>query len=926
VEISGDRVARLQSLRAVSPEVVGRPEELAAIQHYLDTEPTAPTVLVLDGEAGIGKSTIWSAGVDDARRRRLQVLVSRPTQAERGLAFAGLGDLFEGIVDDVIASLTAPRRRAVEIALLVRHDPDPVDPRALGIAVRDVLIHLAAAGRLLIAIDDVQWVDEASAEALAFAIRRLTEPVQFLLARRIDEGGTHAVEEAFADECVERLCIGPLSLGATQAMLHSRLDRDFARPTMRRIHETSGGNPFYALEIARTLSPDVDPAQPLPLPGSLDDLMAARLARLPDETMFGLGIVAAAGDPSWELLATAGVDRAAVEPAITAGVLASCGRTARFSHPLLASAFYRRMTSGQRNEAHGVLARLVGEPVEQARHLAHSTLQPSAAIAEALDRAAETAAARGAIAVAAELREHALRLTPNDAGDDIFRRRLVLARAHLANTNVTRANELTAELLREATGTLRAEVLLMACDISFGDDHGVITLREALQHAAGDPMLEARLHARLGWDLRFTEGLGAAEPHSEASLELAERIGDADLLAVTLANVAGTRHHLGRPDGLILADRAYDLVVASDDPQLRADVACPLLTTYALTGRHDRLADLLEPYCVDSAERDELLALGALYALAFVEHVRGNFVRAAELIDRSHELVQLYDDRENLPISLWTVALVAAYRGELVTARQLTEEALELTRAANVPWLIPFHEGLLGTIASWSGAGAVACGHFEAAERANDAAGSREPTMARWRPDYVEALLAVRRRDEAVERLHTWEAAARRLDRTRQLAEFLRCRGLVAAANDDVADAERLLLDAATAHSETGDPFGQGRAMLGLGIVRRRARKKRAAREAIEHSVATFERCGADGWAAKARAELGTIGGRRRESDLTAAERRVATLAAEGLTNREVAATLFLGERTVVSHLSHVYAKLGVRSRTELARTLRAPG
>jgi DNA-binding CsgD family transcriptional regulator len=148
----------------------------------------------------------------------------------------------------------------------------------------------------------------------------------------------------------------------------------------------------------------------------------------------------------------------------------------------------------------------------------------------------------------------------------------------------------------------------------------------------------------------------------------------------------------------------------------------------------------------------------------------------------------------------------------------------------------------------------------------------------------------------------------------------MRCRGLVAAAEGDVEGANRLLERAAAEHAALGNPFGRARALLAVGLTRRRVRQKRAARDAIAEALALFEECGAAGWAETARAELGSIGGRRREEGLTAAERRVAALAAEGRTNREVAAELFLSQRTVETHLSHVYAKLGIRSRTELAR------
>ena len=154
------------------------------------------------------------------------------------------------------------------------------------------------------------------------------------------------------------------------------------------------------------------------------------------------------------------------------------------------------------------------------------------------------------------------------------------------------------------------------------------------------------------------------------------------------------------------------------------------------------------------------------------------------------------------------------------------------------------------------------------------------------------------------------------------LGHVTRCRGLVAAARGEVEQALTLLGQAVAQHEAVGDPFGRARALLALGVVGRRARQKRSARQAIDAALEGFEAIGAAGWAARARAELGRIGGRSRAEGLTAAERRVAVLAAQGRTNREVAAALFIGERTVASHLTHVYAKLGVRSRTELARRL----
>lgn len=229
-----------------------------------------------------------------------------------------------------------------------------------------------------------------------------------------------------------------------------------------------------------------------------------------------------------------------------------------------------------------------------------------------------------------------------------------------------------------------------------------------------------------------------------------------------------------------------------------------------------------------------------------------------------------------------------------------------------------------GLAALWSGDAERAVEWLGKGDAQAAALGWRDPHLRPWTADYAEALLEVGRVGDAVDVLDRWEADAARLGREWVLAAVVRSRGLVAAARGSVEAALTLLEQAVAQHEALGDPFGRARALLALGVIRRRGRQKRPAREAIETAVEVFETIGALGWAAKARAELGRVSGRKRAVGLTAAERRVAALVAEGRTNREVATALFLGERTVASHLTHIYAKLGVRSRTELARMLRA--
>jgi DNA-binding CsgD family transcriptional regulator len=331
---------------------------------------------------------------------------------------------------------------------------------------------------------------------------------------------------------------------------------------------------------------------------------------------------------------------------------------------------------------------------------------------------------------------------------------------------------------------------------------------------------------------------------------------------------------------------------------------------------------LLEGLCAELHLRDEIGMSTALWYLSLVELDAGRLALAAEHADRQREITRLYatDDREH-PLALWVVARVAAHRGELRRARALAERSRSL--AAGQVNIVSGQEGVLGLVAAWDGNLADAVEHFSVADETRYESGVRSPGMYWWRAEQIEALLELGRSDEAVGLLDVWAADATRLGLDWVLAQATRCRGLVAAAGGEVRDGMALLEAAVARHENAGDPFGRARALLALGVLRRRGRQKRAAREAIEASVEVFEAIGAAGWAAKARSELGHIGGRVREPGLTAAERRVATLVAEGRTNREVAAELFLGERTVETHLSHVYAKLGVRSRSELARTYR---
>jgi DNA-binding CsgD family transcriptional regulator len=904
----------------MADDIVGRDAELAAVQAFVE-RGAVPVALVVEGEPGIGKSTLWRAGVEHARSRGLRVLVSRPTEAERELAHVGLGDLLDEVAEQVLPVLAAPRRRALEAALLAGEERslERVDPRALGLAIRNGLELLSAQQPLVVAIDDLHWFDPSSARALAFALRRSEGAnIRLLLARR--PGAATAVEQALP--AVERLHVGPLSLGALHVVLQTQLGRTQPRPTLLRVHEASGGNPFYALELVRALDAEgagTDPTRPLPVPESFDRLVHGRFDGLPDATREALALVAAAGRPSPTLLRSAGVPDVDLEPALAARIVEHAAGAIRFSHPLLASAFYQGLPGELRRRAHRILAEVVGEPLARARHLALSAAAPDAVTAAALDAAADVAHAAGAAIAAAELAEHAVRLTPADRPESRNGRTLAAARLQLTAGDTGRARVLAEELLAAAaTEPLRADALVLLSDVedAAGAVEQAIELRrEALRTTADWPRLQASIHCWLALAVRERTGLAAGERHAHASLELAEAVGDASLRADALAVLALLRFNVGHPDALALAERACEPGLGG----ARLETSLCLAHVLTWSGDLDRARTLLERLERGLADRDELAAAEAAWYLSLVELAAGRLDAAAAHADRQREVRRQYggDERED-HLALWPVARIAAHRGELALAHELATRGVALTQ--NLPASLSGQEAVLGLVAAWSGAPQEAVQHFEIAERERRRGLIAEPAMYWWRAEYAEALLELDRVDDAESVLFPWEADARRLGRATVVAQVTRCRGLVAAARGEIDRAVTLLERAAGEHEAADDPLGHARACLALGIVRRRARAKRPAREAIEAALAGFEAAGAAGWAATARRELGRIGGRTRTDGLTAAELRVATLVAEGRTNREVAAALFLGERTVASHLTHIYAKVGVRSRTELAR------
>ncbi len=509
---------------------LGRDAELGQIEAWLAAGggPSGPQlVLVIEGEPGIGKTTLWLEATGRARDADWHVLSCRPAASDAGLAHVGLADLLRGVPDDAFARLPPPQRRALGVALL-REEAGGIDldPRAVGTGLTALLRLVAGAGPLMLAVDDAQWLDPASARALAFALRRLDDrgaPAGGGRAHREGPAGQRArgftaVESALDRQAITRIGVGPLSVAAIHQMFARTLGTSFARPVLVRIHRAAGGNPFYALEIGREMQRlgVPPPSQPLPVPGDHRDLALLRLKRLPRATRDALARVAAMARPS-----AADLDLDALAPAEVAGIIrVHPGGRAEFSHPLFASALYSSLPEAGRRRLHRDLAERAASPEERARHLALAADGPDEATAAALDEAAAAAAAHGAADVAVELTELARNLTPPRDTATLVRRETELAeRRYFAGDPTGARHELERSLAALPAGEDRARVLLELGSLRWvqgESEQGLAFMSQALGESA-TPALRARIHSRIAAQ---SDDADIAVEHGEAALAL----------------------------------------------------------------------------------------------------------------------------------------------------------------------------------------------------------------------------------------------------------------------------------------------------------------------------------------------------------------------------------------------------------------------
>jgi len=913
--------------------IASRDAELGAITRFLDSLAARPEILVLEGEPGIGKTTLWLAAVEQARERGFRVLPCRPSAAEARLSYASLGDMLADASRSVVDTLPEPQRRAIDFVLL-RADGEGVvsDHRAVGAALLSVLNRLASDMPVLLAIDDLQWVDTPSAQVIEFAIRRLSSSVGVVAALRTGERGGREPWLRLPDPGrVQQVRVGPLSLGALHQMLHEGTGRSFPRPVLARIHQVSGGNPYFALELARETGRSDAGNLAVALPDTLAHHVRARVAGIHPAVRRALLAAAALAEPTTKLIQLAvGADRVAaerlLEDAEERGVITIDGHRVRFTHPLLATGVYAAAPPADRRGMHRRLAGITTDPEERARHLAQAAIHFDAATTAALDVGAARARSRGAPAAAAELLELAIKL-----GADTAERRIRLARHHFDAGDPARARMLLEETVAGLpAGATRAEALHLLAVVRLHDD-SYLESAGYLQQALGEAGAELGLRVRILIQLLFVlVNLGRIPDALEltsGSMADAERLGDPGLLAKALAASVMIRFLSGHGLDEPTLQRALNL----EDPDtpgpvmLRPALVASLLLAW--TGRLDQAADRLlsiRHRCLERGEESDLMFTA--FHLVIVQCWRGNLAGARLIAEDTLERAVQLGTGFSLAIALAARANVVAYAGLPDEARRAAREALAIFERGSCLAVTVWPAVTLGFLEISVGDCEAAAATLGPLAAAAAAMGYGEPTAAPFAPDAVEALIGVGRLEEAAALTDQLESNGRRLDRAWALALGARCQSLLLAATGDLDRAAEAAERALVEHQRLPMPFERARTLLVLGQIQRRRRRKQAATVALREAARIFTELGTPLWASRAQNELERVNiNRAGSTGLTPTEHRVARLAATGMTNRKVADALFISPKTVEANLARAYSKLNIHSRAELGQRMAMP-
>ena len=905
--------------------VVGREVERLEVERFLGLLEDGPALLVLEGPPGIGKTTLLREASRAARDRDCRVLSCAGTSAETRLAFTALADLLAGVDLEAVAErLHRPQQEALDAALLRRGQSAgaaAVDVRAVSAATLSVLQWLAEEGPVVAVVDDLQWLDASSRRVVEFCTRRLPAGVGLLATRRTDSAAPSVARLAglLEPERATAVAVPPLPAREMHRLVRDRGRGALERRMANRVVEVAGGNPLYAVELLKSLTADGATTE-LRLPPSLSAVVTTRLEGLDGDAWLTLLAVAATADATLRLLSEAlgpQVLEMLSEPERRGLVSVVDGRVS-FTHPLLAEGVYAGATEVERRHVHRALAAAPVGFEDRARHLAAAGIVPEAL--EALEGAAVRLRARGAPDEAAELLELALGL----GGDPAL---VVRVAEHRFDAGDVRA---AVRLLEEAVATLPpgpacAEALLLLGEIRYKDNSfpdALALLEQVPAVAEGDDRLVLMCELRLAFTLYNLGRLEDAAEPARAALDRAGRLADDALLAQALAVATIVDFSLGR--GIDDDRLSRSLKLADPSHRTGGELHPGLIASflYLWCGRLDEARDQLESICAQYVELGEEHSLAwASFVRVWLESQAGDPDATAHEAAAAHDRLLLLDTVTGHALALAAKGEASAYAGRAEEAQAYCLESQALF--AQSGWT------------TWSWFPCKTLGELALARaRPEDAVETLGPVVEAWKKidssdpipagilwigDAAEALIAVGRADEAWPIVERLETGGRELGRAWASAVGARCRALLQADGGDPEGAEESLARALAVHERLPMPVERARTLLVLGRLLRTQRRRREARGVLEEAREILVETGSPLWQARVDDELARLG--RRSGDptrLSPSEERVSALAAQGLTNREVAARLSISQKTVEAHLARAYAKLGIHSRAEL--------
>ena len=734
--------------------VIERPAEFRAISEFLLSAGRQPSLLVIEGEAGIGKTTLWLAAVEKAAELGFRVFSARGGQAESLLAYAAVADLLGDVDPAVLAELPEVQRVAVDRVLLrASGEGPPTDQGVVAAAFAAVIDRLAMNTPVLVAIDDVQWLDASSQAVVAFAARRFTGHVGVLATERTEHEGasTAAWLQLARPDALTRVRVGPLSLGGLHALISARLGHSFPRPTMVRIAEISGANPFYALELARAIEVGPSSARPT-LPSTLAELMRLRIGRLDREAHRVLLAAASVADPTVELLAEVAettVDRVVelLDEAESKGIISIEGNRVRFSHPLLAHSVYTDASPAQRRAIHRSLAEAVLLPELKARHMALAASSADPETLTALDTAADSARARGAPAAAAELVELAISL-----GGDKPSRRVRAAEHHFRAGDADRARTLlesTVDQLRP--GLLRGIALNLMAGIRLYDDSftdAAALLTRALDDAESIPAVKVATLMSLAFAQGMTGQFDESLRNARQAVTHAEDLGHPGQISRALAMLVNTAFHYGHGVDETSLARALELEDPGMDGPIPFSPSAVNGLVLAWTGQLDEARTIMNGvrlHCVERGAENDMMAITGYCTL--IEIWRGNFADAALLAQDTMERADQVGGSRS--IALTVRAAVAAYAGREVEARADAGAALAIAQQCGTPRLAEWPTMSLGFLEVSLGRYAEALSTLQPMLDVFDSLPGVEIMNSTFVPDAVEAMVSLGRHVDA---------------------------------------------------------------------------------------------------------------------------------------------------------------------------------